>query len=402
MQSASDAKHPKRIVSYWGHESPMLQVTPQRETETIVGGHSMRIGLIVGPWIPVPPPTYGGIERVVDTLARGFVDAGHEVLLAASADSQCPVPQVPGTRLSEPEEMGFTLSEMSHVIKAYQAMRGVDVIHDHTLAGPLYAHRPHSVPVVTTIHGPLTPKMADVYRAIGRNTSIVAISHDQASHAPDVPVAGVIHHGMDVSAVPVGQGSGGYACFVGRICPDKGVMEAIALARQAGIPLRIAAKMREPDEQLYFREVVRPVLGSNEEFLGELADAEKYALMGNAVAFLNPIQWSEPFGLVMIEALATGTPVVGTPIGAAPEIVDHGITGYLGPLEKLAAFIPEVAGLSRAACRAAVEERFNSQRMVADHLKLYGQVVEQYKSGGLPVTGLLPEHQRQEPLTRGA
>ena len=214
-------------------------------------------------------------------------------------------------RQAEPAELGFTLSELSHVIRAYRGMRGVDIIHDHTMAGPLYPHRPASVPVVTTIHCQLTPSAVDVYRAIGKTASIVAISRDQVSHAPDVPVARVIHHGMDLAAVPTGSGQGGYACFVGRMSPDKGPAQAIAIARKAGIPLRLAAKMREPEEMRYFREVIEPLMGPNEEFIGELANAEKYALMGEAFAFLNPIQWSEPFGLVMIEALATGTPVSG-------------------------------------------------------------------------------------------
>lgn len=362
----------------------------------------MRIGLIAAPWIPIPPPTYGGIERVVDSLARGFADAGHDVLLAAAADSECPVPKAPGMRTSEPAEMGFTLSEMSHVVRAYQAMRGMDIIHDHTLAGPLYAHRPKAVPVVTTIHGPLSPQMVDLYKAIEKNTSIIGISRDQLAHAPELRATGVIHHGMDVSTVPVGSGKGGYACFVGRVCPDKGVMEAIKIARSAGIPLRLAAKMREPDEQAYFRDVVKPILGSNEEFLGEIGDAEKYELMGSATVFLNPIQWSEPFGLVMIEAMATGTPVVGTPLGAAPEIVDHGSTGFLGSLEELPALVPKAAALNRADVRGAVEERFSSQRMVEDHLKLYGRILQQYDPEGLPVPGRLQENQRQASLTRGA
>ena len=238
------------------------------------------------------------------------------------------------------------------MIRAYRGMQGVDIIHDHTLAGPLFMHRPSSVPVVTTIHGPLTPSAADVYGAIGGTTSIIAISRDQVTHAPDVPIARVIHHGLDLSTVPAGTGQGGYACFVGRMCPDKGVMEASRSPGRQDIPLRIAAKMRELDELRFYREVVEPLLGPNEDFMGEIGDAEKYALMGDAVAFLNPIQWSEPFGLVMIEALATGTPVVGTPVGSAPEVVEHGVHRVSGRLEELPGFCPGVAALSREACRA--------------------------------------------------
>lgn len=351
----------------------------------------MRIGIIVAPWIPIPPPAYGGIERVVDSLARGFAAAGHEVLLAASADSTCAVPLVSGMRPSEPAELGQSISELSHVVRSYEGLRGVDIIHDHTLTGPVYRHRPRGIPVVTTIHGPLTAAAVDLYRTISRDAKIIAISHDQASHAPEVPVARIIHHGMNVGGVPVGAGSGGYLCFVGRVCQDKGLLEAITIARKAGMPLRIAAKMRERDELQYFKEVIQPALSGNEEFLGELNDADKYRLMGEAVAFLNPIQWSEPFGLVMIESLATGTPVIATPIGSAPEIVEHGTTGFLGEAETLADFVSLAPELSRAACRRAVEERFNEQRMVADHVQLFTSILEDTPAAG--VSDSSPVHQ---------
>jgi glycosyltransferase involved in cell wall biosynthesis len=336
---------------------------------------------------------YGGIERVVDCLARGFTAAGHDVLLAAASDSTCPVPLAPGMRPSERADLGFTLSELSHVIRAYEGLGNVDIIHDHTLAGPLAGRRRAGVPVVTTIHGPLTPASADLYRAMAAHTAIVGISRDQTSHVPDVPVTRVIHHGMDVSAVPAGSGTGGYACFVGRICPDKGVLEAIHIARKAGVPLRIAAKMREPDEIAYFHSVIEPLLGSNEEFLGELGDADKYRLMGEAIAFLNPIQWSEPFGLVMIESLSTGTPVVGTPIGSAPEIVDHGKTGYLGPVEQLHSFLPLAAGLDRQHCRDRALQLFSTERMVANHLDLYAKLLDKEHATEIPEAR--PVHQNR-------
>lgn len=344
----------------------------------------MRIGLVAGPWIPVPPRTYGGIERVVDSLARGFAAEGHEVVLAAPSDSTCPVRLASGMRPAGVEELGYTISELSHVIRAYQGLRGVDIVHDHTLAGPLYLHRPRQVPMVTTIHGPLHAEAVDIYRAMARDSAIIAISRDQASHAPDVPVSRVIHHGMDVRAVPVGSGAGGYLCFVGRSCPDKGLLEAIMLARRAGMPLRIAVKMRQPDEVRYFREVIEPLLGPNEDFVGEVGDGEKYALMGEALAFLNPIQWSEPFGLVMIEALATGTPVIGTSIGSAPEIIEHGRTGFLGETENLAEFVPAAAGLSRDLCRRTAEQRFSEERMVTEHLELFTELLEGKGTGGVP------------------
>jgi glycosyltransferase involved in cell wall biosynthesis len=286
-------------------------------------------------------------------------------------------------RTSEPAQLGFALSELSHVIRAYHGLGDMDIIHDHTLAGPLVA-RKSSVPVVTTIHGPLIPASADLYRAMAPNTAIISISRDQASKVPDVPITRVIHHGMDVSAVPVGSGKGGYVCFVGRMCPDKGVLEAIQIAQAAGIPLRLAAKMHEPAEITYFHDVIEPLLGSNEEFLGELGDADKFRLMGEALAFLNPIQWSEPFGLVMIESLATGTPVVGTPIGSAPEIVDHGRTGFLAPAEELHSFLPLAESLDRSHCRDRALKLFSTERMVGNHLDLYAKLVEKSQAAGVP------------------
>ncbi|NUS35901.1 MAG: glycosyltransferase family 4 protein [Pseudarthrobacter sp.] len=335
----------------------------------------MRIGLISSPWFAVPPTAYGGIERVVDTLARGFAAAGEDVLLAAPSDSSCPVPLAPGMRETDSQDLGMSGSEMNHVIRAYEALRGVDVIHDHTLIGPLYAHRPPGVPVATTIHGRLLPEIAEIYRAMSRDTRILGISHDQVHEHPELNVARVIHHGMDLSEVPVGTGKGGYACFVGRMSPDKGALEAVRIAQAAGLPLRLAAKVSEPAELEYFHDVVEPVLGPDDEFVGEIGGPEKYHLMGDAFALLNPIQWPEPFGLVMIEALAAGTPVVATPSGSAPEIVDSGITGYLAPAEELSALLPKAAGLDRAECRRAVSERFSAERMVADHLDFYRELL---------------------------
>lgn len=338
----------------------------------------MRIGIIAPPWVPVPPPSYGGTEEVVDLLARGLQALGHDVLLACAADSTCPVPRVRVTGAGDFESMGRTCSELEHVILAYAAMGDMDLIHDHTVAGPLYRHRPRGVPVVATNHGPLTPPMDTIYAAM-IDVHLVAISHRQAELTRGVRVARVIHHGIDTDAVPVGAGDGGYAAFLARMSPDKGVVEAIAAPREAGMPLRIAAKMREESELAYFRTCVEPLLGDDIEYLGELDQAGKYQLLGGAVAVLTPLQWEEPFGLVMIESLATGTPVVGTPRGAAPEIVRHGVTGYLGSVDQLGTFLQQAAGLDRSACRADAVARFDASRMVADHVDLYEEVL-----GGRP------------------
>jgi glycosyltransferase involved in cell wall biosynthesis len=337
----------------------------------------MRIGLIAPPGVPVPPPAYGGTESVIDRLARGLVRAGHEVLLAAAANSSCPVPRVRGT--AEAAEAApvcaDTITELRHVIRSYAAMTDVDVVHDHTLTGPLYRHAPAGTPVVTTAHGPFDATLSPVYRAM-RGVALLAISYHQAATADGIPLVGVIHHGLDVSSVPVGRGNGGYASFLGRMSPEKGPREAALVARAAGVPLRMAAKLREPAEREYFDAEVKPLLCSDVEFLGELGCAEKLELVGGSFALVNPMQWAEPFGLVMIEALATGTPVVATPVGSAPEIVDDGVTGYLrtGRLP-LATALLNASQLDRTACRAVAARRFSSERMVAEHVRLYEELL---------------------------
>jgi glycosyltransferase involved in cell wall biosynthesis len=267
--------------------------------------------------------------------------------------------------------VGDTLTELRHVIASYAAMTDVDVVHDHTLAGPLY-RRPHvSAPVVTTNHGPFDATLTPIYRAV-RDVPVVAISHSQASTAVGVRLAAVIHHGIDVDSVPVGAGDAGYASYLGRMAPEKGPREAALIARAAGIPLRMAAKLREPAERDYFEAAVKPLLCSDVEYVGELGYDEKLDLVGSSFALLNPIQWAEPFGLVMIEALAVGTPVVATRVGSAPEIVDDGVTGFLRTGRgALATALVEAARLDRGACRRAAQERFDTERMVREHVRVY-------------------------------
>jgi glycosyltransferase involved in cell wall biosynthesis len=352
----------------------------------------MRVAVIAPPWLPVPPPAYGGTELVLDGLCRALAAAGHDVLLFASGDSTCPVERAwafavaPGTDHIHPE------SELLHVLAAYEKVVewGADVVHDHTLVGPLYASTHHpTLPVVTTNHGPFKGELELVYARVAGTVPIIAISEHHASTAGAIPVETVIHHGIDLDGYSVGRGTGGYALFLGRMNPDKGIDTAIKVARHAGVPLRIAAKMREPEEFEYYRAVVEPLLGDEVDNVGEVGGDDKLALLGEAVCLLNPITWAEPFGMVMIEALATGTPVVATPHGAAPEIVDDGVTGFLRrDVESLSAALAASATLDRAACRRAAEARFSMARMAADHLAFYERIVDEARrrdrSGACP------------------
>ena len=340
-------------------------------------GAFVRIAVIAPPWVPVPPPSYGGIEAVLDSLARGLHDAGHQVLLFATGDSTCPVP----TDWVVPAAVGTgglgVATETQHVLNAYSSALewGADVIHDHTVVGPVYGMRVH-VPVVTTNHAPFDTQLGDLYRCVSDDVAVVAISHSQASRADGVRVQAVIHHGVDLDTFPQGAGDGGYALFLGRMNADKGVDVAVRVAREAGLPLKIAAKANEAVEREYFRQEVEPLLGDGVEYLGEVGGQDKLDLLAGACCLLNPIRWAEPFGMVMIEALACGTPVVATPTGSVPEIVSDGVTGFLRSTEaELVEVLPRLGELSRQACREAVRTRFSVDRMVDDYLRLYRDVL---------------------------
>ncbi len=340
----------------------------------------MRIGIVAPPWTPIPPPLYGGIELVVDQLARGFVEAGHDVLLYTTGDSTCPVPRAWVLADAEGERIGMAVPEIRHVLHAYDAMTDVDIVHDHTMMGPFHsAHRP-DLPVVTTIHGPFNEELTDLYAHLGPRVPIIAISHAQRRAAPEVAIARVIHHGVDASAFPVGDGAGDaegpYVLFLGRMSPDKGAHRAIAAARAAGYRILMAAKMREPWEHRFFTQEVEPLLGPDAVYLGEVSHERKLELLAGATALLFPIRWNEPFGMVMIEAMACGTPVLAFPEGAAPEVVDDGRTGMLCEDEAaMAAALADIDRIDRAACRLSVETYFSTHRMVAEHLELFEEVV---------------------------
>ena len=213
----------------------------------------MRIGLIAPPWIPVPPPAYGGTEEVIDNLARGLTALGHDVQLFTVGASTCPVTRRWLYR-SPAEPMGDRFREAAHVLAAYEALAGADIIHDHTDLGPLLAERRgiSHPPVVTTVHGPVTVRNRGMLAETARYAPIVAISRAHARSFGGIPVAAVIYHGIDLDAYTPGPGTGGYLLFTGRMSPDKGVHHAVRVARRAGWPLVLTAKSREPAERAYF------------------------------------------------------------------------------------------------------------------------------------------------------
>ena len=279
----------------------------------------LRIGIVAPPWLPVPPSGYGGTELMIDALCLGLTRLGHEVILFTLGTSTTPVEHRWLFAYMNPDRMGAAVEELRHVLAAYDSLTDVDIIHDHTVAGMFEGPPRSSVPIVTTMHGPFDEGLSDLYARTSEQIPIVAISHDQAARAPStIRIASVIHHGIEVDRYPFSDEPDDHVLFLGRMSPDKGVEAAIEVARRSGRPLLIAAKLREPGEVEYFHRSVEPLLGSDVIYAGEADFAQKIRLLSTASALVNPIRWPEPFGLVMAESLACGTPVVGCPERAAP------------------------------------------------------------------------------------
>jgi glycosyltransferase involved in cell wall biosynthesis len=335
----------------------------------------MRIAIVAPPWAPIPPDLYGGIEGAIDSLARGLQAQGQDVLLFATGDTTCPVPRRWLLAKAEGNRMGFSVPELRHVMAAYDVVADYDIVHDHTVLGPVYSELLPDVKVVTTIHGPFNEDLTDIYRRLGTRVPIIGISEAQRRPAPDIPIAKVIHHGVDPDVFSVGSG-GDYCLFLGRMAPEKGPHRAIQAARKAGVPIRLAGKLREPWEHMFFEKEVAPLLGDDAEYMGEVTQEEKVKLLGGARVTLFPIRWNEPFGLVMLESMACGTPVIAFREGAAPEVVEDGRSGYLCRSEtEMAEAIQNIDAIDRAECRAVVEGYFSIDRMVREHVELYEQII---------------------------
>ncbi len=339
---------------------------------------SLRIGLIAPPWVTVPPVGYGGSELMIDQLARALAARGHEVTLFATGDSTCPVKVDSVVDVAPGVHVGGSLVEMRQVIEGYRAFEGFDIVHDHTTIGPVYASSEIAGPVLTTNHNLFAEPYLSVYRSQTRRIPVVAVSyaHARSAAAVSIDTAGVIHHGIDLDDYPFGEDADDYALVLGRMSPDKGIAEAIAIARAAGIELRIGAKMTDAMEVAYFESAVRPHLGSDCVYLGELNQHDKREQLVRARCLLNPITWNEPFGLAMIEALACGTPVVARRRGAVPEIIASRTVGRTGERDgDLVACIEDVGAIDRRECRAHVEANFSADKMAKAHLDLYRRII---------------------------
>jgi glycosyltransferase involved in cell wall biosynthesis len=339
----------------------------------------VRIAVISPVWFPVPPSGYGGIEWVVSLLADGLVDVGHDVTLFASGDSQTKAELAAVYPEAPSADIGKTTPELRHALFCYEQAGDFDIVNDHS--GPLAAVLGATVetPVVHTVHGPLVGADGDLYATLARvapGVGLISLSLNQRKPRPDLPWVATCHNALDLDAYPVHVERGEYLLFLGRMSADKGCHRAVEVAMEAGLPLRIAGKMREPAEREYFETYVAPHLGNGIEYLGETSHGKKVALLQNARATLFPIEWEEPFGLVMIESMACGTPVIATRWGAVPEVIDERRSGVIvDDYREMASALAEADELEPLECRRWVEEHFSASRMVADYVSAYEAVL---------------------------
>ena len=323
----------------------------------------------------VPPRSYGPWEQVAATLTEGLAARGHDVTLFATADSTTSARLVSRAPAGYEESPGLDVKvvESLHIAAAFERAAEFDVISNQFDFLPLTYSRLTPTPVVTTIHGFSSERILPVYQAYDDIARYVAIS--DANRHPSLTYAATIYHGIDLAAFTPGAGDGGYLLFLGRIHPDKGTAAAIDVARRAGVPLVIAGVVQD---QAYFDECVRPHIDRRTvDFVGAVGPSERDRLLGGAMAMLHLIDFEEPFGLSVVESLAAGTPVIATPRGSLPELIRHGVTGFL--VEDADAALDAVAALpaiDRTACRIEAEQRFGADRMIDDYERLFASIAQ--------------------------
>jgi glycosyltransferase involved in cell wall biosynthesis len=339
----------------------------------------MRVAVLAPVWFPVPPTAYGGIEWVVWLLAEGLVQAGHDVTLFASGDSRTRAELEYVYAEAPSAEIGQTFPDLRHVLHCYARRHDFDLVNDHTGMLAAVIGGALDTPVAHTVHGPLTGVPGAMYRQIASvspSVGLISISMNQRRPLPDLNWIGNCPNALDFELYPFAPQRGDYLLFLGRMSPDKGAHRAVTTAMETGLPLKLAGKMREPLEQQYFDAYVRPHLNSRIEYVGEVSHGEKVELLQHARTTLFPIEWEEPFGLVMIESMACGTPVIASRWGAVPEVIEHGRSGIVVDDWRFApAAIEEADRIAPETCRRYVEEHFAPERMVRDYLRAYERLL---------------------------
>jgi glycosyltransferase involved in cell wall biosynthesis len=340
----------------------------------------LRIAQIAPLYESVPPRLYGGTERVVSYITEELVRRGHEVTLFAAGDSQTGANLVPGCdralRLDRKPELGCSL-QLAMLTEVFESAReNFDIVHGHIDYWSFPFASLTGVPTVTTMHGRLDiPDLFPVYDRFP-DAAVVSISDSQRAPLADLNWVATVHHGMPRNLLRFTEQRGSYLAFIGRISPEKGIDRAIEVSLKSGVPLKIAAKVDVVDRE-YFETVIKPLIKPPMiEYIGEICDAQKSEFLGGASALMFSIDWPEPFGLAMIEALACGTPVIARPCGSVPEIVRPGVTGFIASeIDDLVAAVRNVDSISRAQCRREFEERFTSEVMVAKYERVYQSLI---------------------------
>jgi glycosyltransferase involved in cell wall biosynthesis len=335
----------------------------------------LKIAVLAPVWFAVPPTGYGGIEWIVSLLADGLVDAGHDVTLFASGDSRTKAKLESVFDVAPSLLIGQAETELRHALSCLARADEFDVVNDHSgppaaaVAGAL------ATPVVHTVHGPLDGVAGELYEQIARvapHVSLISLSLNQRRPKPDLPWLANVPNALDLSLYPCKPHRGDYLFFLGRMSADKGAHRAIAVAMETGVPLKLAGKRNEPSEHDYFAEYVEPHLVDGIEYLGEVSHGQKVELLQNARATLFPIEWEEPFGLVMIESMACGTPVIATRHGAVPEVIGDGTGGVIvDHWRDIPAALERADAIEPAECRRYAVEQFAPDRMIRDYERAY-------------------------------
>ncbi len=348
----------------------------------------MIIAQLAPPFETIPPVGYGGTERVVYTLTEELIRRGHEVTLFASGDSRTSARLVPTCERAlwhhQPAYNDFTPMWSVTLGKALRELDDFDVVHSHLDHFGFALTRQASTPIVSTLHGRLDlPEHQPLYREFA-DVPLVSISHAQRTPVAWANFVATVHHGIDLEQFTFNPLPDSYLAYLGRVSPEKGLDTAIRVARKAGLPLRVAARMPLPfrsdpgvrADWDYWEHVVQPLLDSDVEMVGEVAGAEKDALLHNAAALLVPVRWPEPFGLVMVEALACGTPVLALRGGSVPEVVRDSVTGFVCNTEdELVTAVARLGGLDRWTCRREAEQRFSPAAMARAYERVYERVI---------------------------
>jgi glycosyltransferase involved in cell wall biosynthesis len=339
----------------------------------------LRIGMLAPPWYELPPSGYGGIEAMVYWLVQGLVGRGHDLTVISAGENRTAARSRRTYSDAPSARLGQALPEVVHAAIARRHLNGLelDVVHDHSLAGPLTSGE-RKVSTVVTAHGPVEDELGAFYRSLGPEAGLVAISAYQRELAPDLHWVGTVPNAIPVDEYPMRADKEDFCLFLGRVNAEKAPDLAIQVAREAGRRIVLAAKCTEPEEQAYFDERVRPLLGPDAEWFGQADTQEKQDLLARARCLVFPIQWNEPFGIVMVEAMACGTPVVALRRGSVPEVVLDGVTGFVrDDLDELPDAIDRVGELDPEACRRHVAEHFDLPVMVDGYEAVYRRLTAQ-------------------------